>query len=301
MTQPRRRQRRGDHRRVCSSPSSSATCRGRTSTSPGRRRPTGDAVVAHRRAAPGSAPGCWPNSRVDFAAPDPMTDDARSRCRHDEPAAETADSSSAMLDGIERVGNKVPAPGDHLPRSGRAGDRPVGGPRRASTSASPTTSSSQPPVAVEEVYSAGRSSPETVADARRLRRAGVRRRPGDHVDPEPARRATASASSSRRSSTTSPASASSPSMFVAMIGVGVAEEAGLMGALIRKLVTVAPREALDVHHRVRRRPVERRHRRRLPDPHPARRGGVPQRRPASAGRARRRLRRRQRAASPSTS
>lgn len=33
-------------------------------------------------------------------------------------------------------------------------------------------------------------------------------------------------------------------VFVAMIGVGVAEEAGLMGALIRKLVQVAPRHAL---------------------------------------------------------
>ncbi|HEY3485524.1 MAG TPA: AbgT family transporter, partial [Ilumatobacteraceae bacterium] len=33
-------------------------------------------------------------------------------------------------------------------------------------------------------------------------------------------------------------------VFVAMIGVGVAEEAGLMGALIRKLVKVAPDKAL---------------------------------------------------------
>jgi aminobenzoyl-glutamate transport protein len=33
-------------------------------------------------------------------------------------------------------------------------------------------------------------------------------------------------------------------IFVAMIGVGVAEEAGLMGALIRKLVKVAPTRAL---------------------------------------------------------
>src|SRR5690606_23293901 len=33
-------------------------------------------------------------------------------------------------------------------------------------------------------------------------------------------------------------------IFVAMLGVGVAEEAGLMGALIRKLVHVAPRQGL---------------------------------------------------------
>ena len=64
-------------------------------------------------------------------------------------------------------------------------------------------------------------------------------------------------------------------VFVAMIGVGVAEEAGLMAALIRKLVKVGAAGDARVHHRVRRRPLERRHRRRLPDPHPARRGGVP--------------------------
>ena len=70
-----------------------------------------------------------------------------------------------------------------------------------------------------------------------------------------------------------------------------------MGALIRKLVKVAPPADADLHHRARRRPVERRHRRRLPDPHPARRGRLPQRRAPSAGRPRRRLRRRRAPAS----
>jgi len=46
------------------------------------------------------------------------------------------------------------------------------------------------------------------------------------------------------------------------------------------IILVSSASALDAggHHRVRGRPVERRHRRRLPDPHPAGRGGVPQRR-----------------------
>ena len=83
-------------------------------------------------------------------------------------------------------------------------------------------------------------------------------------------------------------------VFVAMIGVGVAEEAGLMAALIRKLVKVAPAADAHLHHRVRRRPVERGHRRRLPDPDPARRGRLPQRRAPSARRPGRGLRRRQR-------
>ena len=77
-----------------------------------------------------------------------------------------------------------------------------------------------------------------------------------------------------------------------MIGVGVAEKAGMMGALIRKLVKVAPAATLAFFIVLRRRPVERRLRRRLPDPDPARRGSVRQRRTAPPGRVRRRLRRR---------
>ena len=47
-------------------------------------------------------------------------------------------------------------------------------------------------------------------------------------------------------------------IFVAMIGVGVAEKAGLMAALIRKLVQVAPGARDHVHHRPARRALERR-------------------------------------------
>ena len=73
-------------------------------------------------------------------------------------------------------------------------------------------------------------------------------------------------------------------VLVAMIGVGVAEEAGLMAALIRKLVKVCPRRAADLHHHPDRRAFQRRHGRRLPDPDPARRRGLPERREASARR-----------------
>ena len=55
---------------------------------------------------------------------------------------------------------------------------------------------------------------------------------------------TVSGSSSRRSSTTSRDFAVVAVTFVAMAGVGVAEHAGLMAALIRKLVQVAPRRLI---------------------------------------------------------
>ena len=74
-------------------------------------------------------------------------------------------------------------------------------------------------------------------------------------------------------------------IIVAMVGVGVAEEKGLVKALIRKLVVVAPAHAVDLHHGVRRHSVERRRRCRLSGPDPARGGGVHQRRAPSIGRA----------------
>ena len=69
--------------------------------------------------------------------------------------------------------------------------------------------------------------------------------------------------------------------LVAMAGVGVAEQAGMMGALIRKIVKVAPPSRAGVHPHPRRRDLQRRLRRRVPHPHPARRRGVLQRRAAT--------------------
>ena len=74
-------------------------------------------------------------------------------------------------------------------------------------------------------------------------------------------------------------------IIVAMVGVGVAEESGLVSALIRKLVIVSPAVGADVHPRVRRDPVEPRRRRRLPRADSAGRGRLHQRWPPSAGRA----------------
>ena len=74
-------------------------------------------------------------------------------------------------------------------------------------------------------------------------------------------------------------------ILVAMIGVGLAEEAGLMKALIHKTVMVAPSRAIDVHPRLRGGAVEHRHRRRLPGADPPGRRRLPRPRPAPAARA----------------
>ena len=72
-------------------------------------------------------------------------------------------------------------------------------------------------------------------------------------------------------------------ILVAMIGVGLAEQSGLIGALIRQIVAVTPPGA-DAHHRHPRRAVEHCLRRGLRGPDPPGGGRLPQRRPAPAGR-----------------
>ena len=69
-------------------------------------------------------------------------------------------------------------------------------------------------------------------------------------------------------------------IIVAMVGVGVAEASGLVNALIRKLVVVAPAVGPDLHPRGGRNPVEPRRGRRLPRADPAGRGRLHQRRAA---------------------
>ena len=90
-------------------------------------------------------------------------------------------------------------------------------------------------------------------------------------------------------------------IIVAMIGVGVAEEFGLIATLVRKIVEIAPPLDLHLHHRDARRRLVDRRRRRLPGAGAARRRGLPQPRPPSAGGARRRLLGRRRRSSSSTS
>ena len=63
-------------------------------------------------------------------------------------------------------------------------------------------------------------------------------------------------------------------MIVAMIGAGVAEESGLVNALIRKLVIVSPALGADLHPGLRRHPVEHRRRRRLSGPDSAGRASL---------------------------
>ena len=73
-------------------------------------------------------------------------------------------------------------------------------------------------------------------------------------------------------------------MIAAMIGAGVAEESGLVTALIRKLVAGLAALGADLHPGLRRHPGEHRGRCRLSRPDPARRRRLPQRRTPSAGR-----------------
>ena len=65
-------------------------------------------------------------------------------------------------------------------------------------------------------------------------------------------------------------------ILVAMIGIGLAERSGLIQALIRKIVLVAPRGSDHRHRRHARRAVEHRLRRRLPGVDSAGRGGLSQ-------------------------
>ena len=89
-------------------------------------------------------------------------------------------------------------------------------------------------------------------------------------------------------------------MIVAMIGAGVAEESGLVTALIRKLVIVSPSCGADLHPLLRRHHRQHRRRCRLPRPDPARRHRLSRRRPPPGGRPGAGLRRRSPAPSQST-
>ena len=71
-------------------------------------------------------------------------------------------------------------------------------------------------------------------------------------------------------------------ILVAMIGVGLAEESGLIATLVRKLVAIAPERDLHLHDRVRRRDLVHRRRRGLPRACALGRGRLPQPGAASA-------------------
>ena len=148
-----------------------------------------------------------------------------------------------MLDGIEKVGNKVPHPVIMFLVPDRVRRRPVDDPGVLRRRVTETVAVPVPTQVLEDL------SEQLGGLDRRLRRSSTRpdlRDPRVHVVRSRRSRSracsstTASASCSRRSSTTSPASRVVAVTFVAMMGVGVAEKAGMMGALIRKLVAVAP-------------------------------------------------------------
>ncbi len=158
-----------------------------------------------------------------------------------EPAAERG-FVQRMLDGIERVGNKVPHPA--IIFLGLVVLVIVLSAVLSAFDVSVTYDViEQPPVPVEEVYVGGSVVPEPAPTL------------DDYAEPEfEVHQETTSIRSLLGSDGVRFIFSSFVNnfagfsvvavVFVAMIGVGVAEEAGLMAALIRKLVRVAPRKAL---------------------------------------------------------
>ena len=73
-------------------------------------------------------------------------------------------------------------------------------------------------------------------------------------------------------------------ILIVMIGVGLSEASGLIGALIRKLVAISSAGVAHLHHRVHRHHLQHRLRRGLPGAHPAGGGGVHERGTPPAGR-----------------
>jgi aminobenzoyl-glutamate transport protein len=147
-----------------------------------------------------------------------------------------------MLDGIERVGNKVPHPA--IIFLGLVGLVIVLSAVLAAFDVSVTYDVvEQPPIVGEEEYVGGSVVPEVVVPPEEYLEEDM-----EVVQETTSIRSLLGADGVRfifSSFVNNFASFSVVAVvFVAMIGVGVAEEAGLMGALIRKLVKVAPEKLL---------------------------------------------------------
>ena len=271
----------------CSSPSSSATAVG-----PHRHRRDGAVRPTRcgaRSAAAASAPGCSLQLATDVHGAGVMTDAPADA----DVAGAAGQEGRCFLDTHRAHRQQGAAPGDHVPRLcllvivlSRDPDLfdisvtedvavPVPVPARG---ALPGGSVVPELIAVDGDRRAAVRRPTTRSAARRLRgqEPAVGRRHPLHL--LVVRRQLPGFGVVGVTSSRWPASAS-PS------------RPGMMAALIRKLVKVAPAEVAGVHRHLRRRALERRLRRRLPHAHPARRGGVNQRRAASAGRHGRRVRR----------
>ena len=216
-----------------------------------------------------------------------------------EPEPEQKGFVQRMLDGIERVGNKVPHPA--IIFLGLVGLVIVLSAILSAFDVSVTYDvAEQPPLIAEEEYVGGSIEPEAVIPPEEYLDDEIEIVAGDHLHPQPARR--------RRHPV---------HLLLVRQQLRQLQRGGrrvrrddrrrrrrggrVDGGAHPQARQGRPREAADVHHRARRRALQRRHRRRVPHPDPARRGGVPQRRPPPARRPGRGLRRRERRASPSTS
>ena len=218
-----------------------------------------------------------------------MSDDAAAaRARRSTP------SSSGCSTGSSGAGNKMPDPAILFLVALRRGDRPLADPvlvrrqgdvrgrqaaarcrpRRPTTAARPSRPTS------------GRRSPSRPTAYHRSRRR--RRRCKGLLTGDGVRYLFTSFVSNFRNFS------AVTIILVVMIGVGLAEAAGLIAALIRKLVGVSSTRHADVHHRPARDHLEHRLRRGLPRADPARRRGLQERRPQPVRRDRRGLRRRRR-------
>jgi aminobenzoyl-glutamate transport protein len=171
-----------------------------------------------------------------------MSADGTGTAEQLEPVPEKKGFVQRMLDGIERVGNKVPHPA--IIFLGLVGLVIVLSAILSAFDVSVTYDvAEQPPLLAEEEYVGGSIEPEAVIP------------PEEYLDDEmeivqetTSIRSLLGADGIRfifSSFVNNFASFSVVAVvFVAMIGVGVAEEAGLMAALIRKLVKVAPEKLL---------------------------------------------------------
>ena len=180
--------------------------------------------------------------------------------RRAEPAAR-ADGAHPRRDRARR--QQDAEPGDPVRLALRGRDRPLGGPRLGRHQRHLRGREAAARRRSRRSSRAARRSRPAVCRTRRCRRASTRssrRRPRS--------RASISADGVRFIFTSFVANfrnfAAVAIILVVMIGVGLAEAAGLIGALIRKLVGVSSARDADADHHLHRRPLERRLRRRLP-------------------------------------
>ena len=265
-----------------------------TSTSPARRGSTGRANRMTARAGQASASGCWrsswnPLSRSKRAQPRLFAQEReKNMTAGARPNPHSARFMDKLLDGVERVGNKVPHPvlmffylillvivlSSILGWLGVSITEEIAVPVPVAAQPNYYEDLSQPSVGLPAIADVTHYEIQTTTIAIRpiLSVEGIRFMFTSFVP-------------------TFQGFGALAITLIALLGAGAAEQGGLMAALIRKLVKVAPAALLAYPDRLRRRALQRGVGRRLPDPHSAQRGRVPGRRATPDRRPGRRVRR----------